>query len=34
MSPIEEEAISLLRAAEVDWDKVKSIGDLREQLNL
>ena len=34
MSPIEEEAISLLRASEVDWDKVKSIGDLRDQLNL
>ena len=27
-------AIDLLQAAEVDWDKVKSIGDLREQLNL
>ena len=27
-------AIDLLQAAEVDWDKVKSIGDLREQLNI
>ncbi len=27
-------AIDLLQAAEVDWDKVKSIGDLLEHLNL
>ncbi len=27
-------AIDLLQAAEVDWDKVKNVEDLREQLNL
>ena len=34
MSPIEEGAIDLLQAAEVDWTQVKNVEDLREQLNI